>query len=176
MPAPEMQARIVEEVGIAFFFAPDYHPAMKHVMTARQEIGCKTIFNILGPLANPAGAQAQVFGVYRPDLTGTLAKVLRILGLSRAMVVHGAGLDEITTTGTTEIAELSNGAIRTYTIQCDTYGIVPAELADLAGGGCRAERPHHPRYPSGGAGCSTGHRAPECRGCHLCRRTGPGSA
>ncbi|MDO9324638.1 MAG: anthranilate phosphoribosyltransferase, partial [Methanoregula sp.] len=124
----------VEDVGIAFFFAPDYHPAMKHVMTARQEIGCRTIFNILGPLANPAGAQAQVLGVYRPDLTGTLAEVLRILGLSRAMVVHGAGLDEITTTGTTEIAELSNGAIRKYTIQCDTFGIAPAQPADLKGG------------------------------------------
>jgi anthranilate phosphoribosyltransferase len=134
IPAPEVQARIVEEVGIAFFFAPDYHPAMKHVMTARQEIGCRTIFNILGPLANPAGAQAQVLGVYRPDLTGTLADVLRILGLSRAMVVHGAGLDEITTTGTTEIAELSNGAIRAYTIQCDTFGIAPALPADLNGG------------------------------------------
>jgi anthranilate phosphoribosyltransferase len=132
--APEVQARIVEEVGIAFFFAPNYHPAMKHVMTARQEIGCRTIFNILGPLANPAGAQAQVLGVYRPDLTGTLADVLRMLGLSRAMVVHGSGLDEITTTGDTIIAELGNGAIQIYTIQCETFGIAPAQLADLAGG------------------------------------------
>ena len=133
-PAPEVQARIVEEVGIAFFFAPDYHPAMKHVMTARQEIGCRTIFNILGPLANPAGAQAQVLGVYRPDLTDTLAEVLRILGLPRAMVVHGSGLDEITTTGDTVVAELGNGTIRTYTIQCDTFGIAPARPVDLAGG------------------------------------------
>ena len=133
-PAPEMMARIVEEVGIAFFFAPHYHPAMKHVMAARQEIGCRTIFNILGPLANPAGAQAQVLGVYQPDLTGTLADVLRMLGLSRAMVVHGSGLDEITTTGDTVIAELKNGAIRTYTIRCDSYGIAPAQQADLAGG------------------------------------------
>jgi len=133
-PAPEVQARIVEEVGIAFFFAPDYHPAMKHAMAARQEIGCRTVFNILGPLANPAGAQAQVLGVYRPELTGTLADVLRILGLSRAMVVHGSGLDEITTTGETVIAELRNGAIRMYTIRCDTFGIAPAQPADLAGG------------------------------------------
>ena len=133
-PAPEVQVRIVEEVGFAFFFAPMYHPAMKHVMTARQEIGCRTIFNILGPLANPAGAQAQLLGVYHPDLTGTLAEVLRILGLSRAMVVHGSGLDEITTTGDTVIAELSKGAIRTYTIRCEKYGIAPAQPADLAGG------------------------------------------
>ncbi|MFY9800149.1 MAG: anthranilate phosphoribosyltransferase [Methanoregula sp.] len=132
--APEMQARIVERAGIAFFFAPDYHPAMKHVMTARQEIGCRTVFNILGPLANPAGAQAQVLGVYRPDLTGTLADVLRILGLSRAMVVHGSGLDEITTTGDTIIAELSNKTIRTYTIRCESYAITPALPGDLAGG------------------------------------------
>lgn len=133
-PEPDVQARIVEKVGIAFFFAPNYHPAMKHVMTARQEIGCKTIFNILGPLANPAGAQAQVLGVYRPDLTGTLADVLRRLGLSRAMVVHGSGLDEITTTGDTVIAELSNGTIRTYTIRCDNYGITPAQPVDITGG------------------------------------------
>ncbi len=131
---PEVQADIVKRVGIAFFFAPAYHPAMKHVMTARQEIGCRTIFNILGPLANPAGAQAQVLGVYHPDLTGTLAEVLRILGLSRAMVVHGSGLDEITTTGETVIAELSSGAVRTYTIRYDTFGIAPAQLQDLAGG------------------------------------------
>jgi anthranilate phosphoribosyltransferase len=132
---PDVQADIVERVGIAFFFAPAYHPAMKHVLTARQEIGCRTVFNILGPLANPAGAQAQVLGVYRHELTGTIAEVLRLLGLSRAMVVHGSGLDEITTTGDTVIAELSSGAIRTYTIRYDTFGIAPAQLKDLAGGG-----------------------------------------
>jgi anthranilate phosphoribosyltransferase len=131
---PDVQADIVERVGIAFFFAPAYHPAMKHVLTARQEIGCRTVFNILGPLANPAGAQAQVLGVYHPELTGTIAEVLRLLGLSRAMVVHGSGLDEITTTGDTVIAELGSGAIRTYTIRYDTFGIAPAQLQDLAGG------------------------------------------
>jgi anthranilate phosphoribosyltransferase len=107
---------------------------MKHVMTARQEIGCRTVFNILGPLANPAGAQAQVLGVYHPELTRTIAEVLRLLGLSRAMVVHGSGLDEITTTGDTVIAELGSGAIRTYTIRYETFGIAPAHLQDLAGG------------------------------------------
>jgi anthranilate phosphoribosyltransferase len=131
---PRLQADIVRRVGIAFLFAPAHHPAMKHVMSARQEIGCRTVFNILGPLANPAGAEAQVLGVYHPGLTGTLAEVLRILGLSRAMVVHGSGLDEITTTGDTVIAELSRGLIRTYTIHCDTFGIAPAQLQDLIGG------------------------------------------
>jgi len=132
--APEMQVRIMEQAGIAFFFAPNYHPAMKHVMAARQELGCRTVFNILGPLANPAGAQAQVLGVYRPDLTGTLAEVLRILGLPRAMVVHGCGLDEITTTGMTEVAELKGRAIRKYTIRCESFGIAPAQPSDLKGG------------------------------------------
>ena len=114
---------------------------MKHVMTARQEIGCRTVFNILGPLANPAGAQAQVLGVYHPDLTGTLAEVLRILGFSRAMVVHGSGLDEITTTGETVIAELRSGTIRTYTIQYDTFGIAPAQPAGSRGGRCHSKMP-----------------------------------
>ncbi len=131
---PEVQADIVKRVGIAFFFAPKYHPAVKHVMTARQEIGCRTVFNILGPLVNPAGAQAQVLGVYRPDITGTLAEVLRRLGLSRAMVVHGSGLDEITTTGETIISELGCGSVRTYTIRHETFGIAPAQIQDLAGG------------------------------------------
>ncbi len=102
---------------------------MKYVMTARQEIGCRTVFNILGPLVNPAGAQAQVLGVYHPDLTGTLVEVLRILGLSRAMVVHGSGLDEITTTGETVVAELGSGLIRRYTIHSNTFGIAPAQTA-----------------------------------------------
>lgn len=131
---PEAQADIVERIGIGFFFAPVYHPAMKHVLTARQEIGCRTVFNILGPLANPAGARAQVLGVYHPGLTRTLAEVLRLLGLSKAMVVHGSGLDEITTTGETVIAELRHGAISTYSIRYDSFGIAPARLQDLAGG------------------------------------------
>jgi anthranilate phosphoribosyltransferase len=131
---PEEQVNILKRAGIAFFFAPTHHPAMKYVMTARQEIGCRTVFNILGPLVNPAGAQAQVLGVYHPDLTGTLANVLQILGLSRAMVVHGSGLDEITTTGETVVAELKNGLVRRYTIHNNTFGIASAQHQDLAGG------------------------------------------
>jgi anthranilate phosphoribosyltransferase len=131
---PEVQAQIVEQVGIAFFFAPHYHPAMKHTMTARTEIGCRTVFNILGPLANPAGAQAQLLGVYSPGLTGTMAEVLCILGLPRAMIVHGSGLDEITTTGETIVAEVDNGMIKKYTLRCETFGIEPAQPVDLKGG------------------------------------------
>ncbi len=107
---------------------------MRHVMAARQEIGCRTVFNILGPLSNPAGAQAQLLGVYNHDLTRTMAEVLRLLGLSRAMVVHGSGLDEITTTGETVVSELCRDTIHSYTLSCETYGIAPAELPDLAGG------------------------------------------
>ena len=131
---PTRQAKIVEQVGIAFLFAPDHHPAMRHVMAARQELGCRTIFNILGPLTNPAGAQAQVLGVYNPDLTRPIAEVLRILGLSRAMVVHGSGLDEITTTGDTRVCELDKGTINTYTLNPKTFGIAHASLSDLRGG------------------------------------------
>ncbi len=131
---PATQAQIVEKVGIAFLFAPAHHPAMRHVAGARQEIGCRTVFNLLGPLANPAGAQAQLLGVYSSDLTGTMADVLRLLSLSRAMVVHGCGLDEITTTGDTNVAELHAGKIRNYTISCERFGIVPATRDDLAGG------------------------------------------
>ncbi len=132
--SPELQAKIVEQVGIAFLFAPNHHPAMQYVMAARQEIGCRTVFNLLGPLANPACAQAQVLGVYQPGLTGTVADVLRLLGLSRAMVVHGNGLDEITTTGETIVAELDGGETRTFTLTSGTFGIASAVLEDLVGG------------------------------------------
>ncbi len=131
---PKKLAGIVEQVGIAFFFAPNHHPAMRHVMPVRQELGYRTVFNILGPLANPAGAQAQVLGVYDPGLTKTMAEVLRLLGLSRAMVVHGSGLDEITTTGETAVCELGAGNIRSYSLDCRTFGIAPASRSDLRGG------------------------------------------
>jgi anthranilate phosphoribosyltransferase len=107
---------------------------MRHVMAARQEIGCRTVFNLLGPLANPAGAQAQLLGVYRPDLTGTMAEVLRLLGIGRAMVVHGNGLDEMTTTGETIVSELQAGSIQRYVITPEQYGIARAALSDLSGG------------------------------------------
>ena len=127
-------AGFVEQIGIAFFFAPNHHPALRYVMPVRQEIGCRTVFNILGPLANPAGAQAQVLGVFDPGLTRTMAEVLRLLGLSRAMVVHGAGLDEITITGDTHVSELGSGNIRSYSLDCRRFGISPASCSDIVGG------------------------------------------
>jgi len=131
---PAAQERIVEETGIAFLFAPAHHPAMRYVAGVRQEIGCRTVFNLLGPLANPAGAEAQLLGVYSPDLTTTMAEVLRLLSVTRAMVVHGDGMDEITTTGQTIVAELSDGTIRRYTIDGERFGIPRAAREDLAGG------------------------------------------
>lgn len=131
---PSLQARIVEEIGISFLFAPNHHPAMRHVMTARQEIGCRTVFNLLGPLANPAGAEAQVLGVYEPALTGTVADVLRLLGLSRAMVVHGSGLDEITTAGDTQVTELYGGILKNYTLTPEAFGFARVSPSDLHGG------------------------------------------
>ena len=131
---PRHQAQIVEKAGIAFLFAPNHHPAIRHVMPARQELGCRTVFNLLGPLVNPAGAKAQVLGVYNPVLTRTMAEVLRILGLSRAMVVHGEGLDEITTTGDTDVSELTDGTIRSYSLNCRTFGIDQACITDIRGG------------------------------------------
>ncbi|WP_292424419.1 anthranilate phosphoribosyltransferase [Methanoregula sp.] len=131
---PAVQAKIVQEIGIAFLFAPSHHPAMKYVMATRQDLGCRTVFNLLGPLANPAGAEAQVLGVYAENLTGTVAEVLRLLGVSRAMVVHGSGLDEITTTGETIVTELAGNRIRKYTISPEMFGFARAAPADLSGG------------------------------------------
>ncbi len=131
---PAALERIVEKIGIAFLFAPAHHPAMRHVAGVRQEMGCRTVFNLLGPLANPAGAEAQLLGVYSTDLIPVIADVLRRLSLKRAMVVHGDGMDEITTTGETRVAELDTGSIRQYSIACEKFGIPVVARQDLAGG------------------------------------------
>ncbi len=131
---PGRLCEILERIHIAFFFAPVHHPAMRHVASPRRELGFRTVFNLLGPLTNPAGAQAQVVGVYDPALTETIAEVLRLLGLQRAMVVHGSGLDEISTVGETRVSELKDGAVRTYTLRGDEFGTGPASLDDLRGG------------------------------------------
>ena len=131
---PEEMAEVLRSTGIAFLYAPLYHPAMKRVAGIRQELGLRTIFNLLGPLTNPAGARIQLLGVYRPDAVGMMAEVLRILGAERAMVVHGGGLDEITTTGPTKVAELGTGGIREYIIEPGDFGIPVSDIADLRGG------------------------------------------
>ncbi len=132
---PEHVGRCIDEVGIGFLFAPMLQGAMKYAIGPRREIGIRTIFNALGPLTNPAGAQAQVLGVYAPELTETHANVLNNLGCRNAFVVHGNdGLDEITTTTTTQVSELANGTVKTYTLEPTELGIPRADAASLVGG------------------------------------------
>lgn len=132
---PEVVQACLDEVGIAFLMAPRFHGAMRHVAPMRVELGTRTIFNILGPLANPAGARRQVIGVYARKWLEPIAEVLGRMGSERVWVVHGAdGLDEITTTGPTYVAEFDGAAVRTFTIEPEDLGLPRATLADLRGG------------------------------------------
>ena len=132
---PHQVEKNIEDIGIGFMFAPGFHSAMKHVIGARREMGIRTVFNILGPLTNPANAEAQVLGVFDPDLTETMAHVLKDLGTERALVVHGmTGLDEISTLGETKVSELKDGNIETYTIMPEDFGIKRANIEELQGG------------------------------------------
>ncbi|WP_406676218.1 anthranilate phosphoribosyltransferase [Moorella sp. ACPs] len=132
---PAAVASCLDEVGMAFLFAPVFHGAMKYAAGPRREIGIRTVFNLLGPLTNPAGAPCQLVGVYDPSLTETVAAVLGRLGSRRAYVVHGSdGLDEVTTTGPTKITCLDHGRLTTYTFYPEDAGLPRASLEDLAGG------------------------------------------
>src|SRR6202040_2172158 len=125
----------LQQVGIAFLFAPVMHSAMKHVQSVRRELRLRTVFNLLGPLTNPAHASAQVVGVYSVDLVEKLAEALSMLGLHRALVVHGLdGLDEITITGPTRVAEVREGMVRSYEVTPEEFGFQCAPLADISGG------------------------------------------
>lgn len=130
---PEQTARCIEQVGFGFMFAPNYHSAMKYAAPVRRELGVRTLFNILGPLTNPAGARQQVMGVFHPDLVSIQARVLQRLGSRRAMVVHGAdGMDEITITGDTLVAELKNKEVREYTINPAQFGLHVSTLQAIS--------------------------------------------
>ena len=132
---PDKVEECVREAGIGFMFAPKLHPAMKHAMGPRRELGVRTIFNMLGPLTNPAGAKSQIIGVFSPELTEPFANVLRLLGSKRAFIVHGHdGMDEITTTAATRVSELNSGKVRTYELNPLDFITEYAVLADLAGG------------------------------------------
>ena len=124
----------IETVGIGFMFAPAFHPAMKYVQPIRQSLDFRTAFNILGPLANPAGAAAQVMGVPEESLMHRIAEALNMLGVKRAMVVHSAGLDEISTMAKTEILHLNNGQMTTETLDPTEYGIALTDFDTLKGG------------------------------------------
>jgi len=132
--SPEHIGRCIREAGIGFMFAQMHHSAMRHVGPSRVELGTRTIFNLLGPLSNPAGARRQLLGVYAPQWVVPLAEVLRDLNAESVWVVHGDGLDEITTTGTTQVAALENGAIRTFELNPGDFGVQHALLAELKGG------------------------------------------
>ncbi len=127
--------RSLREAGIAFFFAPTFHPSMRHAGPARKELGVRTAFNLLGPLTNPADAKRQLVGVPRPELTELVARALSLLGTERAWVVHGAdGLDEISTTGYTKVSECRAGAVRTFYVHPSEFGL-PKAMPDALRGG-----------------------------------------
>jgi len=132
---PERAAQCLREVGICFLYAPDLHLSMKQVQRVRRELRLRTMFNLLGPLTNPARATGQIVGVYALDLVEKLAEALSMLGLHRALVVHGLdGLDEITISGPTRIAEARDGVVRTYEVDPEEFGMRRAPLADISGG------------------------------------------
>jgi anthranilate phosphoribosyltransferase len=132
---PARLAACLKEVGLAFLFAPAMHSAMKYVQPARRELRLRTVFNLLGPLTNPAHASAQVVGVYSVELVEKLAEALSMLGLRRAMVVHGLdGLDEITITGPTRVAEVREGKVKTYEVTPEEFGINRSSLDQISGG------------------------------------------
>ncbi|ODS57159.1 MAG: anthranilate phosphoribosyltransferase [Agrobacterium sp. SCN 61-19] len=131
---PDMISRCIREAGIGFMFAQLHHPAMRHVGPARVELGARTIFNIVGPLSSPARVKKQLFGVYSPEWLVPGAEALRDLGLTSAWVVHGSGLDEITTTGPSQVAELKDGEIRTFELTPDDFGVETVSLDAIRGG------------------------------------------
>jgi anthranilate phosphoribosyltransferase len=136
---PQQVESCINEIGVGFLFAPALHGAMKYAIGPRREIGIRTIFNILGPLTNPAGADRQVLGVYDENLVELMAKVLANLGCQRGFVVHGLdGMDEVTLTGPTRIGEICDGAVRLSTIEPEDFGLRRCNLLDLRGGDAAA--------------------------------------
>lgn len=130
--SPEQVAASVNEIGIGFMFAPNHHSAMKHAAPVRRELGIRTLFNLLGPMTNPATARRQVMGVFDKNLTGKLAKVLQKLGSEHVLVVHGAdGMDEISFTGDTFVAELKNGQVTEYVLNPSQFGLATHQLKEI---------------------------------------------
>lgn len=137
--APAVVERSLERVGIAFFFAPTFHPSMRHAGPVRRELAVRTAFNLLGPLTNPAGTRRQLVGVPHSELTELIARALLLLGSDRAWVVHGAdGIDEMSTTGHTKVSECRNGAVATFYVHPSDFGLAKADRNDLRGGDAAA--------------------------------------
>jgi anthranilate phosphoribosyltransferase len=140
---PQRVADLVDEVGLGFMFAPAHHPAMRHAVPVRRALGVRTVFNVLGPLTNPAGVRRQLVGVFDARLCEKLARVLHRLGVGRAFVVHGAdGLDEVSLTGETRVAQLAGGGIRTYDFAPEQAGLRRVALEELSGGSARENAAH----------------------------------
>jgi anthranilate phosphoribosyltransferase len=150
---PSALGRLLDEVGIAFLFAPRHHPAMRHAMPVRRALGVRTVFNLLGPLTNPAGVRHQLLGVYAPELCDLLAGALRELGGARALVVHGRdGQDELSLTGETLVTELRDGELRRLVVSPEDVGLARCAPADLAGGDAAANADLVARVLSGEPG------------------------
>ncbi|MFA6048383.1 MAG: anthranilate phosphoribosyltransferase [Candidatus Micrarchaeia archaeon] len=132
--APAATEKMIDETGFGFLFAPAYHPAMKFAGPVRKELGIKTVFNLLGPLSNPAGATRQLLGVYDEKLCEPIALALRGLGTEHALVVHGGGMDEIAVAGETKISELKNGNVQNYSVFPEEFGFARASAEELMGG------------------------------------------
>ncbi|MCX7304325.1 MAG: anthranilate phosphoribosyltransferase [Hyphomicrobiales bacterium] len=132
--APQEIGLCISEAGVGFMFAPAHHPAMRHVGPTRAELGTRTVFNLLGPLSNPASVRRQVVGVFAPEWIVPVAETLKALGTERAWVAHGDGYDEITTTGETQVAELIDGEVRNFTLTPETVGLKRYEKKELRGG------------------------------------------
>jgi anthranilate phosphoribosyltransferase len=133
--SPESVAELLDRVGIGFLFAPHHHPAMKYAAPVRKKLGIRTVFNVLGPLTNPAGVKRQLIGVFHPDLTETLCRVLEQLGSEKAFVVHGLdGTDEVSISDETRVSELADGNVRTYLFSPEDAGLERAEISRIAGG------------------------------------------
>jgi anthranilate phosphoribosyltransferase len=133
--SPQKSARLLKQIGLCFLYAQNYHIAMKYVAPIRRELGIRTVFNILGPLTNPAGAKMELMGVYDKELVEPLAQVLSNLGVQKAMVVHGEdGLDEISMSAPTYLCEVKDGWVRSYTITPEQFGFERCEKSDLQGG------------------------------------------
>jgi anthranilate phosphoribosyltransferase len=132
--SPEAVEATIEEAGIGYMHAPAFHPAMKAVIGPRREVGMRTIFNVLGPLTNPAGADAQVMGVYDPDLVGLIGRAVAEMPVDHALIVHGSGMDEITVHDETAVAEVEDGEVTEYTISPEDLGLATHDIEAVAGG------------------------------------------
>ncbi len=170
---PEVVERSLAQAGVAFLFAPSFHPAMKHAALTRKELGLRTAFNLLGPLTNPAAPSRQIVGVPKPELTELVARALLMLGSERVWVVHGAdGLDEISTTGYTKVSEGHDGTVRTFHVHPGDFGLKKTTLAAIAGADARTNARILVDDAARAAGSGARHRVAQCR--RRLVRGGPG--